>query len=159
MKNITIGLLLVLSFVILSCSKDKDPEAASCSNFEVSYDKVYELADNWKVVAFISGNSGEEECVPSVYSNLMDIHFPNDTSFIANSTCNRFQGNISFLSADEIRVSGVSTTLSTCLDMDFEYWEELYYDELKSAKYVRIDGNKLTIHTFLNSKIICKTVD
>lgn len=153
------GFFLVLIAVLFSCEKSSEIEDSKCSNFEVSYDKTYALSDSWKVVAFVSANSEGEECLPQAYSDLMDIQFPTDTSFIANSTCNLFEGSYYFINADEIKVNNVKTTEIVCFDEDFEYWDTKFFKELLRVKYLRIDGNKLVIHTFTSTEIICKAVE
>ncbi len=149
MNKLSFCFQVFFAFVFLGC--DTDEGHLTCCDFEISYEKEYGLESNWSLVGTYQMKNWKEECTDGAGGW---ISFKEDGTFSGSSSCNAMGGKYKVSDSDKISLTDWTQTLRGCIGNGSEYWEEKFPEELLKADRFEIDGNKLTIHTTGQTKLV-----
>ena len=145
MKNLSILILVLLSFLISNCEKNSENKQTSCFQLDLDDPTGYDLTNKWIFLGIIY-QSRIELCKPENLKE-MNIEF-NDTNYFSGaSACNSIFGNYYTSNPDSIIIERLLKTMIFCMNDTVREWEEKYCTGLRYATNFDILGNRLKIRT------------
>ncbi|WP_167612682.1 META domain-containing protein [Maribellus sediminis] len=153
MKYKYLFLLLILNLAFLSCDEDENPE---CFDTTIDIQTDYDLYNTWELLGKVKERPYKKECADGVGGY---ISFHEDGTFGGSFSCNGMGGEYELSNGNELKILKCHQTLRGCVGNESAYWEETFSSELRKTRRFQINGNKLTLYTSINTRLIFKIID